>query len=58
MGKHNVWTTLDDAEYQQLLYLQDKYNQVSYSNVSFSVILRKALKELYLMETRALEEVK
>ena len=53
MGNHhNVWARLNDADYQKLVWLRDKYNDLSYSKVSFADVLRTAINQLYLNETK------
>ena len=49
---HNVWARLNDSDYNQLVHLRNKFNRVSYSKVSFADVLRTAINELYLSETK------
>jgi hypothetical protein len=59
---HNVSVRLNDKDYNQLLFLHDKYNRMSYGKVSLADVLRISVTELFLKETtddnRPVSEVK
>lgn len=49
---HNVSVRLNETDYKQLLFLHDKFNRMSYGKVSLADVLRIAVKELYLIESK------
>lgn len=49
---HNVSVRLNDSEFKQLQYLQQKYVKRSVGRVSYADVLRESIKELYIVETQ------
>ncbi|MDA2738396.1 hypothetical protein PDQ75_24905 [Bacillus cereus group sp. Bc015] len=53
---HNVSVRLNENDYKQLQFLHDKFNRMSYGNVSMADVLRIAIKELYNTESKDMEK--
>jgi len=51
MAYHNVTVRLDENDYKQLLFIQEKYNRLSYGKVSLADVLRISVTETFLLET-------
>lgn len=49
---HNVSVRLTDDEYNKLLFLLEKFNRMSYGKVSLADVLRTAIKDLHLQESK------
>lgn len=52
----NVSVRLSEDSYNQLLYLKEKYNRISYGKVSNADVIRTVIERVYQLEKQDNEE--